>query len=68
MREAEHELRGLRRAERNNLFEATANALGFEGEDAKEIVGTLREVVESTESSWRHMGPPGGGRPNRPPQ
>ena len=68
MMEAEHELRGLRRAERNNLFEATANALGFEGEDAKEIVGTLREVVESTESSWRHMGPPGGGRPNRPPQ
>ena len=68
MRETEHELRGLRRAERNNLFEATANALGFEGEDAKEIVGTLKEVVESTENSWRHMGPPGGGRPGRPPQ
>ena len=69
MRVADHELRGLRHAERNNLFEATANALGFEGDDAKEIVGTLKEVVESTENSWRHMGPPpGGGRPERPPR
>ena len=68
MMATERELRGLRRAERNNLFEATANALGFDGEDAKEIVGTLKEVVESTESSWRHMGPPsGGGRPGSPP-
>ena len=66
MRESEHELRSLRRAERDNLFEATANTLGFEGDDAKEIVDTLREVVESTESSWRHMGPPPGSPP--PPQ
>jgi len=63
MMAADRELRGLRRAERNNLFEVTANALGFEGEDAKEIVGTLKEVVESTENSWRHMGPPPGDRP-----
>ena len=66
MREAEHELRSLRRAERDNLFEATANTLGFEGDDAKEIVDTLKEVIESTESSWRHMGPPPGSPP--PPQ
>ena len=66
MRESEHELRSLRRAERDNLFEATANTLGFEGDDAKEIVDTLKEVVESTESSWRHMGPPPGNPP--PPQ
>lgn len=69
MRESEHELRNLRHAERNNLFEATANALGFEGDDAKEIVGTIKEVIESTESSWRHMGPPPGNPPsgNPPP-
>jgi len=66
MRETEHELRSLRRAERDNLFEVTANALGFEGDDAKEIVDTLKTVVESTESSWRHMGPPPGSPP--PPQ
>ena len=66
MRESEHELRSLRRAERDNLFEATANTLGFEGDDAKEIVDTLKEVIESTESSWRHMGPPPGSPP--PPQ
>ena len=65
MRESEHELRNLRRAERDNLFETTANTLGFEGDDAKEIVDTLKEVIESTESSWRHMGPPPG---NPPPQ
>ena len=58
MRETDHQLRRLRRAERNNLFEATATTLGFEGDDAKEIVSTLNEVVEATESSWRSMRPP----------
>ena len=66
MRDADRELRGLRRAERDNLFEATANTLGFEGEDAKEIVDTLKEVVEATESSWRQMGPPPGNPPPPP--
>ena len=61
MRESEHELRRLRQEERVNLFEATANSLGFEGEDAREIVETLKEVVDSTDSSWHHMGPPPGG-------
>jgi len=65
MRESEHELRRLRQEERVNLFEATANSLGFEGEDAREIVETLKEVVDSTDSSWHHMGPPPGG-PRRP--
>ena len=63
---ADRELRSLRAAERRNLFLATANSLGFEGEDAKEIVDTLKEVVDSTESSWRTMGPPPGGP--RPPR
>ena len=66
LRENEEELRRLRHEERINLFEATANTLGFEGDDAKEIVDTLKEVVESTESSWHHMGPPPGNPP--PPQ
>ena len=68
MMAADRELRSLRAAERKNLFLATANSLGFEGEDAKEIVNTLKEVVDSTESSWRTMGPPPGGpRPPRGP-
>lgn len=68
MMAADRELRSLRAAERKNLFLATANSLGFEGEDAKEIVNTLKEVVDSTENSWRTMGPPPGGpRPPRGP-
>lgn len=61
LRESDRQLRELRRAERRNLFEATANTLGFDGEDANEIVATLQEVVEATDSPSRHMGPPPGG-------
>ena len=60
--ESERELRRLRRAERSILFEATANTLGFEGDDAKEIVATLEEVVDATDGSPRHMPPPPGRR------
>ena len=63
MMSTDRQLRGLRRAERNNLFEATATSLGFEGADAKEIVSTLNEVVDATENHGRRMGPPGGGWP-----
>ena len=56
---SERNLRGLRRAERSNLFAATATALGFEGDDVNEIVATLGEVVDATEGhGGRHMGPP----------
>ena len=63
---SERELRRLRQAERSNLFEATANSLGFEGDDAKEIVSTLNEVIDATDSSWRNMGPTLGAPPPRP--
>ena len=64
LRESEHQLRRLRSEERRNLFKATATTLGFTGEDAKEIVATLEEVVDATDGAPRHMGPPpGGGRP-----
>ena len=67
MRENENELRRLRLEERDNLFESTANALGFEGDDAKEIVDTLKEVVSATDDGFGvHRGglpppPPSGG-------
>ena len=47
--DSDRRLRRLRREERANLFEATAKTLGFEGEDANEIVTTLKEVVEATD-------------------
>ena len=49
MRENERQIHDLQKKERSNLFEATANALGFEGEDAKDIVATLEEVVDATD-------------------
>ena len=64
MRENEELLRDLQREERSNLFEATANTLGFEGDDAKDIVTTLEDVVEATDSSW---GPHRGRTRGRPP-
>ena len=67
LRESEHQLRRLRSEERRNLFRATATTLGFEGDDAKEIVSTLEEVVDATDGGHRHMGPPPGGAPGRRP-
>ena len=59
-----HELMRLNGEERNNLFEETARNLGFEGEDAKEITATIREIIETTDSGWgghhRHGGGPRG--------
>ncbi len=66
LRESEHQLRRLRSEERRNLFRATATTLGFEGDDAKEIVSTLEEVVDATDGGHRHMGPPPGPPPGRP--
>ena len=59
-----HELMRLNGEERNNLFEETARNLGFEGEDAKDISATIREIIETTDSGWgghhRHVGGPRG--------
>jgi len=49
MHENERQIHDLQKEERSNLFEATANALGFEGDDAKDIVATLEEVVDATD-------------------
>ena len=62
--DSDRRLRRLRREERTNLFEATAKTLGFEGEDANEIVTTLREVVEATDEGRG----PRGRMPPPPPQ
>ena len=62
--EGHGELQRLNREERKNLIDETARNLGFEGEDAKEISATIREVIEATDSGWgghhRHGGGPRG--------
>lgn len=63
--ESHGELQRLNGEERKNLIDETARSLGFEGEDAKEISATIREIIEATDSGWgghhRH-----GGGPRRP--
>lgn len=61
-----HELMRLNGEERRNLIDETARNMGFEGEDAKEISATIREVIEVTDSGWggpHHGGHHGGPRP-----
>ena len=65
-----HEFQRLNGEERRNLIDEAARNMGFEGEDAKEVSATIREVIEATDSGWgggRHHGgrrgpPPGGPR------
>ncbi len=59
MRESGAELRRLGREERDNLLQATANSLGFQGDDAREIAETIREVYDATEGGGPLFG---GGR------
>ena len=57
-----HELQRLNGEERSNLLDETARALGFEGDDAKEITATIQEVIRATDGGWgghRHGGPRG---------
>ena len=58
MHETEREMHSLSRDERDNLLEETAIELGYEGEDAADIVATIKEIFEATGGD-RHMGPPG---------
>lgn len=67
LRESHGELHRLNGEERKNLIDETARSLGFEGEDAKEISATIREIIETTDSGWgghrgghRGLGGPGG--------
>jgi len=71
MRETDGKIRELNRAERDNLLTQTAQALGFQGDDASEIVETVKGIYEATENGGWGGGPggwgggPGGGRGNR---
>ena len=54
MRQTGRRMNELNSKERDNLLAETARNLGFEGEDVKEVVSTVKEVVEATESGWGH--------------
>ena len=58
MREMDHEMRELNRRERDNLLEETAIELGYQGDDAADIVATIKDIFEAT-GGERQMGPPG---------
>lgn len=62
LRESGAKLRELAAKERDSLLSETARNLGFEGEDVREIVTTVKEIVEATDSGW---GPGRGGRRHR---
>lgn len=71
MREIDDKIRELNRAERDNLLVQTTEALGFQGEDAAEIIDTVKSIYEATDSGWGGPGGPGGrgrmgGRGRRP--
>ena len=64
--EGHGELQRLNGEERQNLIDATARELGFEGEDAKDVTSTIQEVIRVTDSGWgggRRGGGPRGGDP-----
>ncbi len=45
------QIRELSREERDNLLEETGKALGLEGEAAKELTDTIREIYEATDDN-----------------
>jgi gas vesicle protein len=66
MRETEEKIRDLNKVERYNLLVQTASALGFEGDDAIEIIDTVKSIYEATESGFGFgPGGPGGHRRGR---
>ena len=67
MREVHRDLMRLNGEERANLISETAKALGFEGEDAKEVSATIQEVINATGGGFgvHHRGAP---PPPPPPQ
>lgn len=65
LRSTHHQLRSLNEQERGNLITETAKVLGFEGEDAKEISATVKDIIEATDSGFG-MPPPGGPRGGGP--
>ena len=60
--EIDGRIRELNRAERDNLLVQTAEALGFQGDDAAEMIDTVKSIYEATDSGWGFGGPGGPGR------
>lgn len=63
MRETDHAIREASEQERENLLRQTAEALGFSGAEATEIVDTVSEIYEATSNGFGRGpgGPPPGG-------
>ena len=64
MRESWHRLHELQRIERDTLLTQTANALGFRGRKAQEVVEGIKQVYEATGGGghWGRGGRGGRGR------
>lgn len=60
MRTIGHQLRELAHQERDTLLTQTANALGYTGDAAGEIVDSIKAVYQATESHGWHGGHGGG--------
>ena len=60
MRETDHAIRETNSQERENLLQQTAEALGFSGAEATEIVDTISEIYEATSNNFGGPGGPGG--------
>ena len=63
LHEVDHEMRDLNRVERETLLKATAEELGYAGDDAAIIVDTVKEVIEATSEGRGGPGGPGPGGP-----
>lgn len=59
MRETEHQINEKNGQERSNLLQQTAEALGFSGAEATEIVDTIGEIYEATSNQRGGFGPGG---------
>ena len=68
LHEVDHEMRDLNHAEREALLKATAEELGYTGDDAAIIVDTVKEVIDATSEGRGGPGPggPGPGGPGGP--
>lgn len=71
MRELHHKMHDLSQSERDTLLSHTATSFGLQGDDAGELVETVKAVFLATENHGRHWfggpGGPGGGSPPPPP-
>lgn len=61
MRQIDHQLRRIANDERNILLSQTALTFGVKGQNAKDMVDTVKAVIEATETHGWPGGPRGGG-------